>query len=143
MPQEIDTKFLLRTVYLTLQQFGHQEVSLKNQDLLEYVPKIESVLEENGFEDGDLFLKTPVGETYDKYKDFLISELYGNRLGNFNEKYDAIILNCPYFYIWKCQNTIEPYSKIVLKCCYAISGNIQFIEDDTIFEILSLTKRKN
>lgn len=141
MLQEIDTRFLLQTVYLTLQQFGHQEVSLKEQDLLEYVPKIKKILEENGVEDSDLFLKTPVEETYDEYKNFLISQLYGNGLGYFNEKYDTIILNCPDFYIWKCQKAMEPYSEIVHKCCYTISGDIQFIEDDTIFEILCLSKR--
>lgn len=141
MLKENDTKLLLQTVYLTLQQFGHQEVSLKNPDLLEYVPKIEIILKENGFDDADLFLKTPVEESYDKYKNFLISELYGKGLGYFNENYDIIILNCPLFYILNCQKAIKPYSEIVHRCCYAISGDIQFIEDDTIFEVLSLTKR--
>lgn len=141
MLKENATKFLLQTVYLTLQQSGYQEVSLKNQDLLEYVPKIEIILKENGFTDADIFLKTPVEENYDQYKNFLISELYGKGLGYFNEKYDVIILNCPSFYIWRCQKAMNPYSEVIHQCCYTISGDIRFIEDDAIFEVLSLTKR--
>jgi len=130
--ENVDVKILLRTVYLTLQQYGYYIVSLKNEDLLEYVPKIEKVLMEYGLKDSDLFIKTPVLETYDKYKDFLIKYLYECNLGCFNEKYDTIILNCSDFYISKCQKLMSVYNDLIYKCCYFISDDIQFLEENTL-----------
>ena len=80
--ESVNIKFLLRTVYLTLQQYGYPEVSLKKEDLLDYVPKIQKTLIEYGLEDSDLFIMTPVEETYDEYKNFFnkrfIKKLYIN-----------------------------------------------------------------
>jgi len=103
----------------------------KNEDLLEYVPKIEKTLLQYGLEDGDLFIKAPIDEKYDEYKNFLIEELYGRNLGYFNEKYDTIILNCPNFYIWKYQKSVTTYKEVIRECCYLICGDNQFIVGDS------------
>lgn len=138
--ESVNIKFLLRTVYLTLQQYGYPEVSLKKENLLDYVPKIKKALIKHGLKDNDLFIMAPVEETYEEYKNFLIEDLYGGKLGYFNEKYDTIILNCPDFYIRKCQESMNIYKEVIHECCYLICKDIQFIDDDNNFEILPLIK---
>lgn len=128
MEKELLTKHLLETVYLTLKQYDYSSVSLKSVDLLKYVPKIEEILKEKDLLDSDLFIKTPVEETYDQFKNFLISRLLRPRVGYFNENYDAIILNCTDYYIKRCQDSLENYEETIFKCCYAITNDIQFIE---------------
>lgn len=130
----VNIKFLLRTIYLTLHQYGYSEVSLKKKDLLDYVPKIEKEFMKYGIEDNDLFVKTPVEEMYDEYKNFLIEDLYGRKLGYFNEKYDTIILNCSNSYICKCQESLNTYKKVMHRCCYFICKDTQFIGDGNAFE---------
>lgn len=136
-------KRIIVTMYLILQDYGYSEVSLKQNDLLDYVPKLEKLLEKNGLLVSDLFVKTPVSETYDEYKNFLIKELYGGRLGSFNEKYDTIILDCPKFYTYKCYGKLEKYQGIIRDGCYLISGDIGFIDDDFSFELLSIIQLQN
>lgn len=128
MPDVIDTRFLLQTVYLTLKQSGYSEISLKTQDLLEYVPKIEFLLREYGFEDKELFLKTPGLETYDKFKEFLITNLCENKVGYFNDKCDAIIISCHDFYIWRCQEWASNYNDIIRMCCYFVTKDLKFVD---------------
>lgn len=137
---ELTAKKIIITMYLTLSNYGYSEVSLKKEDLLEYIPKLENLLKRYHLFVSDLFIRTPVLETYDKYKNFLIKELYGNRLGSFNEKYDTIILECPKFYIYKCQKELIDYKEIIQEGCCLISNNIGLINDDMIAELLIISE---
>lgn len=137
---ELMAKEIVITMYLTLSNYGYSEVSLKNEDLLEYIPKLENLLKKYHLFVSDLFVRTPVSETYDEYKNFLIEELYGKRLGFFNDKYNTIILECPKFYTYKCQKKLINYKEIIQEGCYLISNDIGFIYDDAGAELLNIAK---
>lgn len=87
----------LREVYYHLLYAGYEDMSLKSDDLLAYVPQMEEIVNASDIDLDDLFVKTPVSETYDKYKDYLISTFIQENVGYFNDRYDTITLvNNPY-----------------------------------------------
>ena len=133
---------IIVAMYLVLHNSGYSLVSLKSKDLLEYAPKLEVFLEKNDLLLQDLFIKTPVEETYDQYKNFLIKELYGNKLGYFNEDYNGIILDVPNFYIHKHLERVKDYRSIIQDGCYLISGEIGFIDDDFIADIATSKSKR-
>lgn len=69
----MNVKQLLRAIYLNMYKNGLKEISLKPNDLPFQVSRIEEVFEKYNIDSEDLFVKTPVLETYDKYVDYLIS----------------------------------------------------------------------
>ena len=69
----INIKQLLRVIYLNMYKNGLKEISLKSNDLLLHISRIEKVFEKYNIDSDDLFVKTPVLETYDRYVDYLIS----------------------------------------------------------------------
>lgn len=144
MENKYVTRQLLKTVYLTLKQVGYDDISLKQEELLNYVPKIEKILEENKLLDTDFFVKTPISETYDKYKTLLIEIFIGEKIGYFNDKYDTITLNCTDYYINKNIKQMEEYEDIINQCCLAILHNehINYINND-IYDEFKTNLRNN
>ena len=109
---------------------------MKKGDLLAYVPNLKELIRDYGLDDDGLFVMTPVEETYDEYKSFLISELYGKRLGYFNEKYDATTS------VGAISNQVKKdITRNAIKALiYACIGMIIYI---TLFEILQHMKHQN
>lgn len=112
---ELTAKKIIIAMYLTLLNYGYSKVFLKKEDLQEYIPKLENLLKRYHLFLGNLFIKTPISESYDEYTNFLIRELFGNHLGYFNYKYDAIILECSKFDIDKCQKELIDIKKLSKK----------------------------
>ena len=91
---EQDAKRILRTAYLKAYLNGLSEISLKANDLQRTVPQIEAIFEVYALDDGDLFIKAPVLETYSGYHNFLFNTFINGMLGTLNYKYDTIVLTC-------------------------------------------------
>lgn len=95
--KKVNIHQFLREVYYHLLYAGYEDISLKSDDLLAYVPQMEEIVKASDIDLDDLFVKTPVSETYDKYKDYLISTFIQENVGYFNDRYDTITLvNNPY-----------------------------------------------
>ena len=95
--KRVNVHQFLREVYYHLLYAGYEDISLKSEDLLSYVPQMEEIVNTSDIDLDDLFIKTPVSETYDKYKDYLISTFIQENVGYFNDRYDTITLvNNPY-----------------------------------------------
>ena len=90
--KQVNVHQFLREVYYHLLYAGYEDISLKPEDLLGYVPQMEEIVNASDIDLDDLFVKTPVSETYDKYKDYLISTFIQENVGYFNDKYDTITL---------------------------------------------------
>lgn len=77
---------LIIGVFLRLKLDGYcDEISLKRDDVQEVAQKLENVLIENGLSDSDIFIKTPVEETYDYFKTWLSDRFLSLHLGVFTE----------------------------------------------------------
>ena len=95
--KKVNVYQFLREVYYHLLYAGYGNISLKSEDLSSYVPQMEEIVNASDIDLDDLFVKTPVSETYDKYKDYLISTFIQENVGYFNDRYDNITLvNNPY-----------------------------------------------
>lgn len=126
MPEIIDINFLLKTTYLTLKQNGYSEFSLDDEQLLEYVPKIQKLFIEYGFENSKIFAKNLDTKTYDEYKKFLIQDLCDNK---YNREKNTININAGEFYILACQEWAAQYSDIIKICCFYISKDNKFVSE--------------
>lgn len=140
---ELFIRKMIVEMYLTLQEWGCCEVSLKTEDLLTYVPKLKKLLEEYGLLISDLFIRTTVSKNCDEYRNFLIQELYGGKLGYFSDRYDAIILKHPKIYRNKWQKEMEDFQKVIQEGCCLIANAIGFIDADFDLEGLCQTQLKN
>ena len=95
--KKVNVHQFLREVYYHLLYAGYENISIKSEDLSSYVPQMEEIVNASDIDLDDLFIKTPVSETYDKYKDYLISTFIQENVGYFNDRYDTITLvNNPY-----------------------------------------------
>lgn len=122
----MNVKQLLRTIYLNMYKNGLKEISLKPNDLSFQVSRIEEVFEKHNIDSEDLFVKTPVLETYDKYVDYLISIFLQGQLGYMNEKYDSIIIGCSMCRVEKELEGMREYAQIIDECCNGvISDNLE------------------
>lgn len=72
--KRVNVHQFLREVYYHLLYASYEDMSLKSDDLLAYVPQMEEIVNASDIDLDDLFVKTPVSETYDKYKDYLIKK---------------------------------------------------------------------
>ena len=114
---EINIKQLLRVIYLNMYKNGLKEISLKSNDLLLHISRIEKVFEKYNIDSDDLFVKTPVLETYDRYVDHLISIFLQEKLGYMNEKYDSIIIECTMYRVERELERMKEYTQIINECC--------------------------
>ena len=114
---EINIKQLLRVIYLNMYKNGLKEISLKSNDLLLHISRIEKVFEKYNIDSDDLFVKTPVLETYDRYVDYLISIFLQEKLGYMNEKYDSIIIECTMYRVERELERMKEYTQIINECC--------------------------
>lgn len=90
--KKVDIHQFLREIYYRLLWAGYEDISLRKEDLLDYVPQMEELVKASDFDLDDLFLKTPVSGNYDKYKDYLISTFVQDGVGYLNDNYDTITL---------------------------------------------------
>lgn len=116
----LSAKQLLRVVYLNMYKKGFSMISLKSNDISTIVPRIEVVLNKYGIDSDDLFVKTPVLETYDRYVDYLISIFLQEPLGHMNETYDSITIDCTMYRVDKELEEAKEYSQIIEECCDVI-----------------------
>lgn len=93
---------------------GEKDISLKMEDIMEYVPKLEELFTNENF-NSDLFIKTPVEETYDEFKTFIISYMLGMKFGYMNDKFDKITLSINEYFINKYLNNLSKYKEIIDK----------------------------
>ena len=139
----INFRELLRAIYLDVSLYGYKEISLKNKDIEGYIKELETIFEENKIESEDLFVKTSVLETYDKFKDYLITAFISLNIGYMNEKYDTIILNISNYNAIKEIEKLKNANDIIVKCSRAIIKSYQSKEEkEESSGIFSTLKRK-
>ena len=115
--EKLNIKQLLKTIYLNMYKNGVREISLNPNDLSLQISRIEKVFEKYNIGSDDLFVKTPVLETYDRYVDYLISIFLQEQLGYMNEKYDGIIIECTMYNVEKQLEGMREYTQIINECC--------------------------
>lgn len=131
MNQKYLTKEIIISIFLKRCTQGHSEISIKMDDISNYAEKLEKLLNENGLNNySDIFVKTPVTETYDMFKNFLISYILMNKLGDMNYRYDTIELTSNEFLINKTLKEMEPYSDVIDKGCQLLTD--EYFEEEII-----------
>ena len=128
----INFRTLLFAIYLTLYRKGYKTISLKQDDIKEYIENLERIFDDYNINSEELFVRTPVLETYDKYGDYLIQLFLSSNIGYMNERYDTIILECKDYFIKKSLAQMKEYNDIINSCCEAIIG--EEYNDDPISE---------
>lgn len=113
---EMITKHILEATYITLFLNGYDTISLRKKDLLSYVPKLEERLEEYGITYNDIFVKTPISETYDQYRVFLLDTIIRKKLGYLNADYSEVKFNCTEYYAKLQQKQMFHYKDIIEDC---------------------------
>lgn len=113
-------KQIIISIFLKRYTLGYNDISLKMDDILEYVPKLEKLFEEENLT-SDVFIKTPVSETYDEFKSFLISQILGLGLGYMNPEYNKIILSVNDYLVNKKIKEMTEYKEIIDKGCSLLS----------------------
>ena len=130
--ERINFRTLLFAIYLTLYRKGYKTISLKQDDIKEYIEKLEKIFDDYNINSEELFVRTPVLETYDKYGDYLIQLFLSSNIGDMNRRYDTIILECKDYFIQKRLAQMTEYNDIINSCCEAIIG--EEYNDDPISE---------
>ena len=139
----INFRELLRAIYLNVSLYGYKEISLKNKNIECYIKELENIFEENNIESEDLFVKTSVLETYDKFKEYLITVFVGLDIGYMNEKYDSIIINITNYEAIKLIEKLKDANDIIVKCSKVILNSYKNKEEkEESSSILSTIKRK-
>lgn len=112
-------------VFLNLHKSGNSEILLTSKDMNDYVSKLEHIFSNIGLINSDLFIKTPVEETYDEFKRFLINQLYGNRLAIFNEDYNKLTICCNEYVTNKILNELDEYHGVIELCSNVLLDNVK------------------
>ena len=128
----INFRTLLIAIYLTLYKKGYKTISLKQEDIKKYIKDIEKIFDDYNINSEELFVRTPVLETYDKYGDYLMQLFLSSNIGYMNERYDTITLECKDYFIQKRLAQMKEYNDIINSCCEAIIG--EEYNDDPISE---------
>ena len=128
----INYELLLKSIYLKLALYGYNEISLRANDLKVNVPKIQALFEQYNIYTYDLFVKTPVSETYDRYKNNIINMFINNGVGYFNNNYDSIIINCNSYYIKRVLEEMINYKELINECCKIFINEYMFSNNDII-----------
>ena len=120
--ERINFRTLLIAIYLTLYKKGYKTISLKQEDIKKYIKDIEKIFDDYNINSEELFVRTPVLETYDKYGDYLMQLFLSSNIGYMNERYDTITLECKDYFIQKRLAQMKEYNDIINSCCEAIIG---------------------
>ena len=112
MEQEYLVREIIVAVFLRRYKIGEKEISLKMEDIMNYAPKLEKLFNEEKL-GTELFIKTPVSETYDTFKSFIISYMLGMELGHLNSECDKVILSINDHFINKYLKNISKYDEII------------------------------
>ena len=122
---------IIKGTYLMLYKEGNSEISLKAEDLLKYVPRVEELLYSNGLNTSEIFARTPVLETYDNYKDFLVKLFCERYIGFLNNNFDSITLECTDFYVNKFLHQVLDDIDLINECAQVISGELNLNYNET------------
>ena len=83
---------LLNNIYYKLLWIGYNNISLNNDDLSRYVPIIEEIVDKHDLDLGDLFKLDPDSNSYEKYKENIMSIFVHKKIGYYNEEDNSIDL---------------------------------------------------
>lgn len=118
----INIRKLLRLTYLKLYRDGLKQISLKEEDLEKYLPKLEKIANDYDIDDKDLFIKKPITESHTNYIAFLIETFAATGTGYLNNKYDSIILNYKKQLIDEELSENSLYDFLIAECSNTIKG---------------------
>jgi len=131
MNLEYLTKELIISIFLKRCLQGYSEISLKIDDISNYAEKLEKLLNENNLNNyNDIFVKTPVTETYDMFKNFIVSYVLMNKLGDFNYRYDTILLTKNEYLINRKLKEMELYNEIIDNGCMLLTNG--YFEEEAL-----------
>lgn len=117
---------LIIGVFLRLKLDGYcDEISLKRDDVQEVAQKLENVLIENGLGDSDIFIKTPVEETYDYFKTWLSDRFLSLHPGDFNAKYNGIIITNNTYRMNCMLGKLNSYDSLLNQICFILIEDSQ------------------
>lgn len=131
-------KELVLGIYLKRCKLGYKDISLKMEDIMEYVPRLEQLFVDENIKGSDIFVKTPVSETYDEFKTFLISYMIGMKLGYLNDEYNKITLSVTDYFINKKLKDMEEYQDIIDKGSRLLIDDGLFFEEEKVKKIGSI-----
>ena len=131
-------KEIILGIYLKRCKLGYKDISLKMDDMMEYVPKLEQLFVDENIKGSDIFVKTPVSETYDEFKTFLISYMIGMKLGYFNDEYNTITLSVTDYFINRKLKDMEEYQDIIDKGSRLLIDDGLFFEEEKVKKIGSI-----
>lgn len=114
MEKEFLVRQIIAAIFFKRCMNGEEEISLKMKDIMEYAPKLEEMLNNEKL-GSELFVKTPVEETYDEFRCFLVSNMVGMKFGYLTDKYDKIVLTVNEYFITKYLNNMSEYQDIINK----------------------------
>lgn len=114
MEKEFLVRQIITAIFFKRLLNGEEEVSLKMEDIMKYAPKLEEMLKNEKL-NSDLFVKTPVEETYDEFKSFLVSHMVSMKFGYLTDNYEKIILSLNEYFITKYLNNMSKYEDIINK----------------------------
>lgn len=121
--EQVSINKILIGVFINLHKLGNSEIPLDSNN---NVSKLDYIFRELNFKTGtDVFIKTPVDETYDEFRFFLINELYGNRLGEFNYKYDSLTITCNEYRSNRILKGLEQYKELIDLCSYILLNDVE------------------
>ena len=119
----INIRKLLRLTYLKLYNDGLKQISLKEEDLERYLPKLEKIINDYDIDNKDLFIKKPITESHTNYIAFLIETFTSTGSSYLNYKYDSIILNYKEQLIDEELKDNSSYQFLIDECCNTIKDN--------------------
>lgn len=124
--EQVSINKILIGVFINLHKLGNSEIPLNPNYLNDNVSKLDYIFRELNLKtETDVFIKTPVDETYDEFRFFLINELYGNRLGEFNNKYDSLTITCNEYKTNKILKSLEQYKELIDLCSYILLNDVE------------------
>lgn len=116
--------YVLFAIFCKMVQEGYEQISLKSADVQEYVPRLEKVFTNIGII-SDAFCKTPVDETYDRFKSYVIQCLVRTRHGYFNDEYNQIEIQINSFFAQKTLNENKDIMDIIESGYMSITNQME------------------
>lgn len=135
MKEQIYIQGIFFAICCRMKKEGYNTISLKNEDLKEYVPKLKEIFSNYSY-NSDIFCMTPVEETYDNFKNFIIECLYANYYGSFNQDYNSITIEINDYKIDKILKEQEKYQELINQGYLIMTDQIELSVDITDFDTL-------
>lgn len=126
---------LIDYIMCKLVKEGYNKISLSLEDIEIYVPYILKMLNDNDIKyDHDIFCKTPVNETYDRFKSYMINYLNINRLGTMLQT-NQFLLDIPNYAAEYYLLESKEYSDVIEQGYLIFSKQIDF-EDNKKLQLI-------